>query len=53
MTSQSPLDKWHHIISYPTLADAILFGTQRIQDLSEKESGRKSKSNLIGPAGFE
>ncbi len=48
VTSQLPLDKWHHIIGDPTLADAIL---DRLVHNAYKvnlkgESMRKRKSKL-------
>jgi len=55
VTSQLPLDQWHHIIGDPTLADAIL---DRIVHNAYKinlkgESMRKNKSKLTAPTGSE
>jgi DNA replication protein DnaC len=51
VTSQLPLDQWHHIIGDPTLADAIL---DRLVHNAYKinlkgESMRKNKSKLTAP----
>jgi DNA replication protein DnaC len=51
VTSQLPLDQWHHIIGDPTLADAIL---DRLVHNAYKinlkgESMRKNKSRLTAP----
>ena len=51
VTSQLPLDKWHHIIGDPTLADAIL---DRLVHNAYKinlkgESMRKRKTKLTAP----
>ncbi len=55
VTSQLPLDQWHHIIGDPTLADAIL---DRLVHNAYKinlkgESMRKRKTNLTAPNGSE
>ena len=55
VTSQLPLDQWHHIIGDPTLADAIL---DRLVHNAYKinlkgESMRKNKSKLTAPTGSE
>lgn len=55
VTSQLPLDKWHHIIGDPTLADAIL---DRLVHNAYKinlkgESMRKRKSKLTATADSE
>ena len=55
VTSQLPLDQWHHIIGDPTLADAIL---DRLVHNAYKinlkgESMRKRKTNLTAPARSE
>jgi len=55
VTSQLPLDKWHHIIGDPTLADAIL---DRLVHNAYKinlkgESMRKRKTKLTAPIGSE
>ncbi len=55
VTSQLPLDKWHHIIGDPTLADAIL---DRLVHNAYKinlkgESMRKRKTKLTAPTGSE
>ena len=55
VTSQLPLDQWHHIIGDPTLADAIL---DRIVHNAYKinlkgESMRKNKSKLTAPTRSE
>lgn len=55
VTSQLPLDKWHHIIGDPTLADAIL---DRLVHNAYKinlkgESMRKRKSKLTAPTESE
>ena len=55
VTSQLPLDKWHHIIGDPTLADAIL---DRLVHNAYKinlkgESMRKRKSKLTTPTRSE
>jgi len=55
VTSQLPLDQWHHIIGDPTLADAIL---DRLVHNAYKinlkgESMRKRKTNLTAPTGSE
>jgi len=55
ITSQLPLDKWHHIIGDPTLADAIL---DRLVHNAYKinlkgESMRKRKSKLTATADSE
>jgi DNA replication protein DnaC len=55
VTSQLPLDQWHHIIGDPTLADAIL---DRLVHNAYKinlkgESMRKNKSKLTAPARSE
>ncbi len=55
VTSQLPLDKWHHIIGDPTLADAIL---DRLVHNAYKinlkgESMRKRKTNLTAPTHSE
>lgn len=55
VTSQLPLDKWHHIIGDPTLADAIL---DRLVHNAYKinlkgESMRKNKSKLTAPTRSE
>ncbi len=55
VTSQLPLDKWHHIIGDPTLADAIL---DRLVHNAYKinlkgESMRKRKSKLTQTTGSE
>jgi len=55
VTSQLPLDQWHHIIGDPTLADAIL---DRLVHNAYKinlkgESMRKNKSMLTAPTRSE
>jgi DNA replication protein DnaC len=55
VTSQLPLDQWHHIIGDPTLADAIL---DRLVHNAYKinlkgESMRKNKSKLTAPTRSE
>jgi DNA replication protein DnaC len=55
VTSQLPLDQWHHIIGDPTLADAIL---DRLVHNAYKinlkgESMRKRKTNLTAPTHSE
>lgn len=55
VTSQLPLDQWHHIIGDPTLADAIL---DRLVHNAYKinlkgESMRKNKSKLTAPTHSE
>ena len=55
VTSQLPLDQWHHIIGDPTLADAIL---DRLVHNAYKinlkgESMRKNKSMLTAPTHSE
>jgi len=55
VTSQLPLDKWHHIIGDPTLADAIL---DRLVHNAYKinlkgESMRKRKTKLTAPTHSE
>ena len=55
VTSQLPLDQWHHIIGDPTLADAIL---DRLVHNAYKinlkgESMRKRKTKLTAPTGSE
>jgi len=55
VTSQLPLDQWHHIIGDPTLADAIL---DRLVHNAYKinlkgESMRKNKSMLTAPTQSE
>jgi len=55
VTSQLPLDQWHHIIGDPTLADAIL---DRLVHNAYKinlkgESMRKRKSKLTAPTSSE
>ncbi len=55
VTSQLPLDKWHHIIGDPTLADAIL---DRLVHNAYKinlkgESMRKRNIQLTAPTGSE
>ena len=55
VTSQLPLDQWHHIIGDPTLADAIL---DRLVHNAYKinlkgESMRKRTSRLTAPTGAE
>jgi len=55
VTSQLPLDQWHHIIGDPTLADAIM---DRLVHNAYKinlkgESMRKRKTRLTTPKGAE
>lgn len=55
VTSQLPLDQWHHIIGDPTLADAIM---DRLVHNAYKinlkgESMRKRKTQLTTPKGAE
>ena len=55
VTSQLPLDQWHHIIGDPTLADAILDRlVHNAYKISLKgESMRKNKSKLTAPTHSE
>ena len=55
VTSQLPVDQWHHFIGDPTLADAIM---DRLVHNAYKinlkgESMRKRKTQLTAPAGAE
>lgn len=54
VTSQLPVDKWHDIIGYPTLADAILdrLVHNLIQDQSERGIHAKKKNIVDGTHWF-